>query len=79
MILPAFSDQVNNAQRITETGFGYKLDLLNYEEQELADKLNKILYDKELRLKWRAASKRIQSENRIVEVVDRIANYVLQQ
>lgn len=74
--MPAFADQINNATRIEETGFGYKLDTLNFTEQELADKLRRLLNDEKLRKRWTEASRRIQSENRIVKVVDRIADYV---
>lgn len=40
------------------------------------EKLNKILNDDELRLKWKKASERIQKENKIVKVVEKIHDFV---
>lgn len=34
-------DQINNAKRLTETGYGYSLDLLNYTEEELLSTVEK--------------------------------------
>ena len=76
IILPILSDQINNAVRLEETGYGYHLDPLNFTEQELADRLSKILNNEELRLKWKTASERIRRENRMGPVVDRIVDYV---
>lgn len=69
-------DQFNNATRIEETGFGFKMDLYNVTEKELATKLDRLLNDQELRAKWKRASERIQKENRINSVSNRIAEYV---
>lgn len=76
IILPVLADQINNAVRLEETNYGYQLDLLTCTEEQLADRLNKILNDEKLRTKLRIASERIQKENRIVSVVHKIADYV---
>lgn len=68
--------QINNASRIEETGFGFRMDIMNFESDELVEKLEKLLTDKALRKKWSDASRRIQKENRILSVVDRLVNYV---
>lgn len=59
-----------------ETGYGFKLNILRYEQQELFDKLTRILEDNKIRQKWKAASERIRAENRISKVVDQIVDYV---
>ena len=59
-----------------ETGYGYSMDPVNFTEEELTDKLSKILNNEELRIKWKKASERIQRENRMSPVVDRIVDYV---
>lgn len=51
---------------------------MNYTEQELSDKISKILNDEELKLKWKKASERIQRENRMNLVVDKIVDFVNQ-
>ena len=62
--------------RLEETGFGFHLDILKFTEEQLADRLDKILNDQEIKMKWKSASEKIQKENRIVSVVGRIAEYV---
>ena len=52
------------------------MDALNFTEEELTDKLSKILNNEELRMKWKKASERIQRENRMSPVVDRIVDYM---
>ena len=69
-------DQPNNATRIEETGYGFKLDLLNFTQEELADRLDKLLNDQALRRKWNEASKRIQKENRLLKVAEQVVRFV---
>ena len=52
------------------------MDIMNFESDKLVEKLEKLLTDKALRKKWSDASRRIQKENRILSVVDRLVNYV---
>lgn len=73
---PVLGDQIANAKRVEETGYGYKIDLMNVEQNELAEKLNKLTNDKALYQKWKDASRRIQQENRIGEVAERIVEYI---
>ena len=59
-----------------ETSYGYSMDILDFNEQELESKLDKLLNDEKLDLKWKKASERIQRENSICKVVEHIANYL---
>ena len=68
--------QLNNASRIEETGFGFRMDIMNFESDELAEKLEKLLTDKALRKKWSDASERIQKQNRLLTVTRRLVDYV---
>ena len=52
------------------------MDILDFNEQELESKLDKLLNDEKLDLKWKKASERIQRENSICKVVEHIANYL---
>ena len=76
VILPVLADQISNGVRLEETQFGFRLDVLTCTEQELADCLAKLIGDDSLRLKWKRAAERIQKEQRIVTVVDQLADYV---
>ena len=68
--------QINNSTRVEETGYGFKLDILRYEEQELFEKLKRILEDTEIRRRWKAAGERIRAENRTSLVVNQIVDHV---
>ena len=76
LTLPVFGDQINNATRIAESGYGFKMSLSNFTREEFAEKLDKLLNDQELRGKWKSASERIRRENRIDAVCEQIAKYV---
>ena len=69
-------DQINNAVRLEEKGYGETMSLLDVNANELKAKLDRLINNQELRAKWKKASERIQKENRIGQVVDRIAEYV---
>lgn len=78
IVTPIVGDQIANAKRVTETGYGYSIDLRNLGETELAEKLEKLLNDEGLRRKWTEASRRIQSENRIGQIAQRVFEYINQ-
>lgn len=74
--MPVIGDQINNGMRLEETNYGFQLDLIACTEEELADRLQKLVGDEALRKKWKAASERIQEEQRIVTVANQLADYV---
>uniref|UniRef100_A0AAN0N800 UDP-glycosyltransferase n=1 Tax=Polyphagotarsonemus latus TaxID=1204166 RepID=A0AAN0N800_9ACAR len=76
IIIPLVSDQINNAKRIEETGFGYRVDLMNFTQEELKYKIHKVLTDETLNKKVQKVSQRIKNENKLVKVVDEIFNYI---
>ena len=63
IVLPFFSDQYDNAQRLDKTGYGIRLDTYGFEEQQLVDSLEKLLNDKELAERLAKASDRIRGAN----------------
>lgn len=69
-------DQINNAVRLEETGYGERMSLLDVNAKELKVKLGRLINDQALRAKWKKASERIQRENRIGQVADYIAEFV---
>uniref|UniRef100_A0AAN0LHV3 UDP-glycosyltransferase n=1 Tax=Polyphagotarsonemus latus TaxID=1204166 RepID=A0AAN0LHV3_9ACAR len=69
IIFPMIGDQLNNAKRIEETGFGYRMDLMNYTQEELKYKINKILSDESLIEKNKKAGERIRNEKSLEKAV----------
>ena len=67
---------MNNAARVEELKFGYRLDLLNYTKDELEDRLNKVLNDQDMRDRLKKASQRIQKENKIHAAADYVAQFL---
>ena len=46
IVLPLFWDQVDNAQRIDETGFGRRLATYDFRDEELTDAIDELLADR---------------------------------
>lgn len=63
LALPLFVDQLNNAVRLEECGYGYKVDVFDFKPDELRNGILKVLNDHELKEKMAKASKRIQNDN----------------
>ena len=78
LVMPLFSDQHDNAQRIVEKGFGLKLNPQKCTKEELLSAIESILNDKELNDKLKNISKRIQSENSIAKLPQLILNRLAQ-
>ena len=67
---------MNNAARIEEKNFGERLNFKELNERSLTEKIEKILNDKELKIRLKNASERIQKENRIFKICDQIMDYL---
>jgi len=50
IFLPLFDDQYDNAQRIHETRFGFKLDPHSCSDEELLNSIENLSNDKELKI-----------------------------
>ena len=76
IVLPLFWDQVDNAQRVDETGFGRRLATYDFEDGELLGAVDALLADD-----WRcdrlaAASARIRSTDgttKAADLIERVA------
>ena len=42
IVLPLFWDQVDNAQRVEETGFGRRLSTYGFRDEELTDAIDEL-------------------------------------
>ena len=76
IVLPLFWDQVDNAQRVDETGFGVRLATYDFVDEELTAAVERVLADRALRSRMAAMSARIQSTSgtaRAAELIERLA------
>jgi len=61
VVLPLFWDQVDNAQRLDETGFGVRLSTYGFEDEELTGAVDRLLADTALRERMAADAARLQA------------------
>ena len=76
VVLPLFWDQVDNAQRVAETGFGARLATYGFEDAELTRAVDRLLDDSSLRIRLAAMSSRIRASSgteRAAELIARVA------
>ncbi len=76
VFLPLFWDQVDNAQRIHETGFGRRLATYDFADHELPDAIDGLLGDEALRRRLSAMSARIKADPgtvRAADLIERVA------
>ena len=72
VVLPLFWDQVDNAQRVDETGFGVRLPTYDFEDEQLTGAVDRLLADTALRSRMAAAAARYQADPGTVRAADRI-------
>ncbi|MEX1172929.1 MAG: nucleotide disphospho-sugar-binding domain-containing protein [Chloroflexota bacterium] len=72
IVLPLFWDQVDNAQRVDETGFGRRLATYGFRDEELTDAIDELLADRALAARLAAMSARIRSTSGTVRAADLI-------
>ncbi|HEX7950794.1 MAG TPA: nucleotide disphospho-sugar-binding domain-containing protein [Candidatus Limnocylindrales bacterium] len=72
VVLPLFWDQVDNAQRIDETGFGVRLATYDFDAAELTGAVDRLLADTPLRARMAAIAARLQANPGTVKAADLI-------
>ena len=72
--LPLFWDQVDNAQRIDETGVGVRLAPYSFEPDELLGTIDRLLADEPLRARLKAMAARIRAADGRTRAADLIAS-----
>jgi len=76
IVLPLFWDQVDNAQRVDETGFGVRLSTYGFEDGELTGAIDRLLADRALGDRLARMSARIQASPgtvRAADLIERVA------
>ena len=72
IVLPLFWDQVDNAQRVEETGFGRRLATYDFRDEELTDAIDELLADRALRGRLEGVSARLKANPGTVRAADLI-------
>jgi len=76
VVLPLFWDQVDNAQRVQETGFGRRLQTYEFEPGELTGAIDDLLADDAMRGRLAAVSARAKADpgtTRAADLIERVA------
>ena len=76
VVLPLFWDQVDNAQRIEETGFGRRLPAYAFRDEELTGAIDALLADSALRERMAGIAARMQAARgteHAADLVERVA------
>jgi UDP:flavonoid glycosyltransferase YjiC (YdhE family) len=76
IVLPLFWDQVDNAQRVDETGFGRRLATYDFRDEELTDAIDELLADRVLHRRLETISTRLQASPgtvRAADLIERVA------
>jgi UDP:flavonoid glycosyltransferase YjiC (YdhE family) len=76
IVLPLFWDQVDNAQRVDETGFGVRLSTYGFRDEELVGAIDRLLADGALHERLAATSARIRAQAgtaKAADLVERVA------
>jgi len=72
VVLPLFWDQVDNAQRVDETGFGVRLPAYDFEDAELTGAIDRLLADRRLHERLASMSRQIQAHSGTTKAADLI-------
>jgi len=72
VVLPLFWDQVDNAQRVDELGFGVRLPAYDFDDTELTGAVDRLLADAALKRRLAAMSARIKASPGTVKAADLI-------
>jgi UDP:flavonoid glycosyltransferase YjiC (YdhE family) len=76
VVLPLFWDQVDNAQRLQETGFGRRLPAYAFRDEELSGAIDGLLSDAALRERMAGIAARMQADRgteRAADLIERVA------
>jgi UDP:flavonoid glycosyltransferase YjiC (YdhE family) len=63
IIMPYVWDGHDNATRVQETGHGFKLDRYNWTDDELAEKIQRMLTDKRMKARLKKTSRSMKSRH----------------
>ena len=77
IVMPLFTDQFDNAQRVHEKGFGIRLNPFRCTKEELAKSIDSLINNNDLLLKLKKISDRIKAEVKLGKVAELIEKVVI--
>ncbi|MGO1701479.1 MAG: glycosyltransferase [Canibacter sp.] len=77
ILLPLFWDQYDNAQRVDECGYGYRLPTYTFTDEQLSETIHKILDDTEMAERIQAAGKRIRAQDGLRQAAKLLEEFAL--
>jgi UDP:flavonoid glycosyltransferase YjiC (YdhE family) len=72
IVLPLFWDQVDNAQRVDELGFGVRLPAYDFQDEQLTGSIDRLIADEELGARLSRMSARIKANPGTIKAADLI-------
>lgn len=79
LVLPLFSDQPDNAQRMLETGFGGRLDAFQCTAKDIQDQIDHLTSNKSMIHEMRIMAEKMRKDNGMDAAVDEIATFLNKQ
>ncbi|OTF80649.1 hypothetical protein BLA29_011394 [Euroglyphus maynei] len=79
IICPLFYDQYDNAQRVTEKGFGNRINPYKCKPEELLEMIERILNDRNINDRCRKISERMQKIDSPMEAAKAIIDVALEK
>ena len=76
IVMPLFWDQVDNAQRVAETGFGIRLPAYEFDADQLVGGIDRLLEDGSLQKRLATIARRLQAHPgtmRAADLIERVA------
>jgi len=70
IVLPVFSDQLDNAQRIEDLKYGYRLDVHQCSQKQLLDTIDRILNDEEMIQRVASVGARMRSRDNLAMIME---------
>jgi len=77
IVLPIFTDQYDDGQRVYDKEFGLTLNAYQCSESELLNAIESLLNNKELNERLRNISKRIQTDNSLAKLSEIIKKLII--
>ena len=77
IVMPLFGDQLDNALRVEDKGFGIRVNPFTCTKEELLDAIEKMLINKELHTKMETIAERCQHQSKSNEILKLIEQIML--
>lgn len=77
IVIPVFGDQPDNAQRIEDLGYGYRLNAFTCTKEDILDRIDRILSDSKLRQRMKEVGDDMRKRHECDNVAKNIVDYII--